>query len=151
MSDARAKGICAPGYELMRSYDRDGLVDFYLQNPDWCLERGFPALELLRSEFSDCEDKGVYVGKTFRGEVFDKLQTYIFHGCRGTIRVAMDYANAIIPMLYFANGCRMIIKCDQKENKNHPIEVPLYSFGKNDIQAKDNSYVRFIKYKHDLL
>lgn len=124
MNDARRGGICAEGYGQMRGYDREGLIDYYVQNPDWCMERGFPSLELMRREFSDIEGKGVFIGKTFDGEVFDKLQTYIFHDCKGTIKVAMDYENAVIPMLYFANGCRMRVECEQK---NDPaINVPLY-------------------------
>ena len=74
MEDARRGGICAEGYGLMRGYDRDELIGYYLSNPDWSIERGFPSLELLRREFSDIEDKGVFVGKTFDGEVNDKLQ-----------------------------------------------------------------------------
>lgn len=124
MGDARRGGICADGYAQMRAYDRDELIDFYVENPDWCMERGFPSLELLRREFSDIEDKGVFVGKKFDGEVFDKLQAYIFHDCKGTIKVAMDYDNAVIPMLYFANGCKIRVECGQK---NDPaINVPLY-------------------------
>lgn len=124
MDDARRGGICANGYSQMRSYDRDGLIGYYVQNPDWAIERGFPSLELLRREFSDIEDKGVFVGRTFDGETFDTLQTYIFHDCKGTIRVAMDYDNAVIPMLYFANGCKIRVECEQK---NDPaINVPLY-------------------------
>lgn len=127
MEDARRRGICAEGYGLMRGYDREGLIDYYLANPDWCIERGFPSLELLRREFSDIEDKGVFVGRTFDGEVFDRLQTYIFHDCKGRILVAMDYENAVIPMLYFANGCNIRVECEQK---NDPaIVVPLYIGG----------------------
>lgn len=151
MSDARCGGICAEGYGLMRGYDRDELIAYYLKCPDWCMERGFPSLDILRSEFSDCEDKGVYVGKTFDGEVFSDKQVYIFHDCKGTIKVAMDYDNAVIPMLYFANGCRMRVTCTQKENLKSPIDVPLYIFGKNDIQARSNIYAKFIKHKHGLL
>lgn len=124
MSDARRRGICVNGYELMRGYNRGELVKYYTDNPDWCMERNFPSLELLRREFSDIEDKGVYVGKTFDGEVFDKLQTYIFHNCKGTINVAMDYANAVIPMLYFANKCNIRVNCLQANNPK--IIVPLY-------------------------
>lgn len=124
MEDARRGGICAEGYAQMRAYDRDELINFYVENPDWSIERGFPSLELLCREFSDIEDKGVFVGKTFDGEVFDKLQAYIFHDCKGTIKVAMDYENAVIPMLYFANGCNIRVECEQK---NDPaINVPLY-------------------------
>lgn len=124
MEDARRGGICAEGYGLMRGYDREGLIDYYLANPDWCIERSFPSLKLLHREFSDIEDKGVFVGRTFDGEVFDRLQAYIFHDCKGTIRVAMDYDNAVIPMLYFANGCKIRVECEQR---NDPaINVPLY-------------------------
>ena len=151
MEEARRGGICAEGYGLMRGYDRDELIAYYVANPDWCMERDFPSLEILRSEFSDIEDKGVYVGKTFNGEVFSDKQVYIFHDCKGTIRVAMDYDNAVIPMLYFANGCRMRVTCTQKENLKSPIDVPLYIFGKNDIQARSNIYAKFLKHKHGLL
>ena len=124
MREARRGGICAEGYSQMRGYDREGLIDYYIQNPDWAIERGFPSLEMLRREFSDIEDKGVFVGRTFNGEIFAKLQTYIFHDCKGTIKVAMDYENAVIPMLYFANGCNIRVECEQR---NDPaINVPLY-------------------------
>lgn len=124
MGDARRGGICAEGYGLMRGYDREELIGYYVANPDWSIERGFPSLELLRREFSDIENKGVFVSKTFDGETFDKLQAYIFHDCKGTIKVAMDYDNAVIPMLYFANGCNIRVECEQK---NDPaINVPLY-------------------------
>ena len=124
MSDARCGGICAEGYGLMRGYDRDELIAYYLECPDWCMERGFPSLDILRSEFSDIEDKGVYVGKTFNGEVFSDKQVYIFHDCKGTIKVAMDYDNAVIPMLYFANGCDITVSCEQPNDP--PIIVPIY-------------------------
>lgn len=124
MQTAKTQGICAEGYGLMRGYDRDGLIAYYLASPDWCVERGFPSLEVLRREFSDIEDKGVYVDKTFNGEVFDKLQVYIFHNCKGTINVAMDYDNAVIPMLYFANSCDMTVSCVQENSS--AIRVPLY-------------------------
>lgn len=124
MSGARSGGICAEGYAQMRAYDRDGLIDLYVKNPDWCMERNFPSLELLRRELSDIEDKGVFVGKTFNGEVFFEKQVYIFHDCKGTIKVAMDYDNAVMPMLYFANGCNMTVSCEQENNP--PIRVPLY-------------------------
>ena len=59
MREARQRGICAEGYGFMRGCDRDQLVDYYVANPDWCMEQMFPSLDFLHSEFSDCEDKGV--------------------------------------------------------------------------------------------
>lgn len=131
MEGARQEGICAEGYGLMRGYDRDGLIDYYVANTDWCLERGFPSLKMLKREFSDIEDKGVCVGKEFNGELFDSKQTYIFHNCSGTINVAMDYGHEVVPMLYFANKCRIRVEC--KQSNNPPIVVPLYI-----VEEKDN-------------
>lgn len=124
MSEARSKGICLDGYREMKHDSLDGLINYYLMHVDWCVRRDFPVQRTLAQDFSDCEDKGVFIGRTFNGEVFDRLQTYVFHGCVGTISVAMDYDNAVIPMLYFANGCDITVKCEQK---NKPvITVPLY-------------------------
>lgn len=130
MEEARRGGICADGFREMRTDSIGELVDYYVANPDWCMERGFPSLDILHSEFSDIEDKGVYVDKTFNGEVFSEKQVYIFHDCKGTIKVAMDYDNAVIPMLYFANGCNMTISCNQPNNP--PIRVPLYVTDEGD-------------------
>lgn len=124
MEEARRGGICADGYGRMRGYDREELIDYYVRNPDWCLERGFPSLELLRREFSDLEDRGIFVGKTFAGEELSGRQAYVFHACRGRVNVAMDYMNAVIPMLYFANGCNLRVECRQRNNP--AIIVPLY-------------------------
>ena len=147
MEEARRGGICAEGFREMRTDSIGELVDYYVANPDWCMERSFPSLEILRSEFSDCEDKGVFVGRTFNGEVFSERQVYIFHDCKGTIKVAMDYDNAVIPMLYFANGCNMTVSCNQPNNP--PIRVPLYvtDEGNNSINyvAADNcEFIRHI-------
>ena len=152
MEAARRAGICAEGYELMRSYDRNKLVDFYVQNPDWCLERDFPDIQTLSEKFSDCEDKGVFVGKTFHGELLNEHQAYIFHNCKGSIKVGLNIKKAIIPMLYLANGCRLrIVGVGQKvAPRNRPI-VPVYSFGANDISARDNLFVVFNRLSCKLL
>lgn len=152
METARDAGICAEGYAQMRAYDRDELIDFYVKNPDWCLERGFPDLHTLEESFADCGDAGVFVGRKFNGEVLDGLQTYIFHNCRGTIKTGLNVEQAIIPMLYLANGCRLrIVGTGPKTAMRDRPVVPVYSFGHNDVSARDNAYVRFNKMKRDLL
>lgn len=146
MEEARLGGICSEGYGQMRGYDRDGLIRYYLANPDWCMERKFPSLELLNREFSDIEDKGIYVGRRFDGEVLNKRQVYIFHNCTGTVRIGWDMENAIIPMLYCANACDLKIESDGEPNPN-PVSVPVYTFGKNRIRTTSDSSVRFTVYK----
>lgn len=124
MALAHHGGICADGYRHMADSDRRGLIAYYLSCPDWCLERGIPDIDTLRSLSADIEDCGIFVDRDFDGEVFDARQVYVFHHCRGLINVAMDYSRAVIPMLYFANGCDITVSCTQA---NSPaIKVPLY-------------------------
>lgn len=143
MLEAREGGICEEGYHIMRSRDIDGLVAYYIQNPDWCIERDFPDLKTLTTHFSDLSHKGIYVNRTFDGELLNDLQAYIFHNCKGTIRVSLNRERQIIPMLYFANNCDMVIEC------NENISVPLYIFGENSIAT--NNANAFKLYKRPLL
>lgn len=123
---AHDKGICADGYrQMLESADKDTLVDYYVANPDWCMERNFPDLETLREHFADCGNKGVFVDRTFHGELLNDLQTYIFHNCKGEIKVGMNVDKCIIPMLYFANGCNITVSCDIPYLL--PIRVPIYA------------------------
>lgn len=152
IGDARRLGICAEGFgKMSRAASKDELVDYYVQNPDWCLERDFPTMQILTDSFSDCEDKGVFVDKTFHGEVLNDLQAYVFHNCKGTIKVSLNVEKAIIPMLYLANGCRLRIVGTGEVVPKRPMEVPVYVFGQNDYSAKDNKFVKFNIYKHKLL
>lgn len=149
ISEGRRHGICTEGMRCIVSEDKDAMVDYYIRIIDWSLENGYPDLNTLRAEFSGFEEKGIYIGKTFAGEVFDKLQAYVYHDCKGTIKVAMDYKNAVIPMLYFANRCDILVECEQK---NIPaIKIPIYVFGDNDIRAVNGDNVRFKFYKKELV
>lgn len=150
MGDARRLGICLDGYNEMRNCtDKEWLVWYYMANPDWCMELGFPSLVQLKENFSDCGEQGLFVGRTFHGEKMCGLQTYAFHNCKGTIEVEMDYDKAVIPMLYFANKCRMRVVCRQ-DNGAHPITVPIYSFGHNDISARDGKCAKYKIYNIDV-
>lgn len=154
MEQAREKGICADGYNEMRLNDVDALISYYLANPDWCLERNYPTLPFLREHFSNLEEKGVFVDMTFRGELLNDRQAYIFHNCKGTIKVGLNVEKANIPMLYLANGCRLKIQGVGEivpRDKSDRTMVPIYIFGKNDVSAKDTKFVKFIHYKHDLI
>ncbi len=150
IGEARRGGICAEGYDYMRGCDRDELIEYYISNPDWCMERNFPSLDMLRREFSDIEEKGVYVGKTFNGEVFSEKQVYIFHDCGGYIHAGWNKYGAIIPMLYFANGCDIKITGDGHFNPV-PVDVPIYSFGDNRLDAISDTNVHFKIYDIDMI
>lgn len=149
---AHAKGICAEGYkQMLESSDIDALVNYYITNPDWCLERNFPDLQTLRDHFGDIDEKGVFVDKTFNGELLNDLQAYIFHNCKGTIKVGLNVEKAIIPMLYLANGCDLKIVGVGDIKPIKPSEVPVYVFGQNDVSVRDNEYVLFRMFPNKLL
>lgn len=150
---ADAKGICAEGHKtLLECADKDALVDYYVQNPDWCLECDFPTLQMLRDHFSDAGKMGVYVDHTFHGEVLNNLQTYIFHNCKGTIKVGLNVEKQLTPMLYLANGCRLRIVGDgDTEFVKCRTQIPIYTFGKNDLSARDNKFVTFKVYNHSMI
>lgn len=150
---AMDKGICRAGAEQMERLGPEELVGYYVTNPDWCLERDFPDLRMLSDSFADCEEHGVFVNREFHGELLNDLQTYIFHHCRGTVRVGLNVDKGIIPMLYLANGCRLRIVGAGDVVPPKPSArsvVPVYVFGKSDVSARDNRYVRFNRYNNDV-
>lgn len=151
IAGAKAIGICPKGYKDMNGEDIAGLVQYYTIHPDWCLEREFPSLYTLRKYFSHCEDMGVFVDKTFTGELLNERQAYIFHRCRGTVRVSLNIDKAIIPMLYFGNGCELTIEGVNVGETRMPTIIPLYVFGENKIETKEAPFVRFRRYNHRLL
>lgn len=152
INTAHAKGICAEGYKQMLSAAGvNDMVEYYVANPDWCLERDFPDLQTLRRDFGNVGDKGVFVDRTFYGEVLNDLQTYIFHHCKGTVKVGLNVDKAIIPMIYLANGCRLrIVGVGNPPQPARPSEVPVYVFGENCYSAHRNAYVTFRVYKSEL-
>lgn len=143
MKEARVNGICVDGYNDMRGFDLDQLVDYYIKNPDWCLERDFPSLKLLRTYFSNQLKKGVFVDLSFSNDELKDNLVYIFHNCDGKIKTRLNVEKAIIPMFYFANGCDMTIHCDEN------IKIPIYIFGHNKIKTRGNA--EFLIYRHYLL
>ena len=79
---------------------------------------------------------------------------YIFHKCKGTINVGLNIEKKIIPMLYIANGCRLRIVGvgDIKPKKaSERSVVPIYTFGDNNVSARDNKYVEFRKFDEELI
>lgn len=154
MVEAHINDMCAHGFERLRSEGMDSLISYYKEMPDWCMERGFPDLKTLKGIFAGRDDTGVFVGKVFHGELLNDLQTYIFHNCRGTIKVGLNVSKGLIPMLYLGNKCRLRIVGvgDFKpKKKSERSVVPVYTFGKNDVSAKDNAYVIFTHHKNELI
>ena len=146
IADAQAVGICPDGLAHLQDSTIDDAVGYYVQNPNWCIERNFPTLEFIAENFADCEDMGVFVNKQFKGEVLCDKQAYILHNCKGRVYVALNYRKRILPMLYLANGTRISVHCNQKENASSPIFVPIYVDESSQVKAKDNYFAKYIKH-----
>lgn len=133
--EAQRAGICAKGLARLEGIrDADSLLDFYTENPDWCLERGFPTWETLREMGRDfgeeMERHGVYLDREFEGEILTERQTYVFLGCRGKVRTGLNIEKGVIPMLYFAGGNDMGI--GEMAGTGPGVKVPVYLFGEEE-------------------
>lgn len=131
---------------LERSSTKAELVSLYKRCVDWALDEGMPTLTLLREEYTDCGKYGLFIDRTFNGELLCDDTVYIFHNCKGAINIDLNVEKAIIPMLYFANGCEMTIK-RLAESQVGTIQVPLYIFGANKIITENTDFVNFKIYK----
>lgn len=145
LRQARLHSMCTENLEGLRACEtKADAVALYKKTIDWALEENYPPLNFIRNEFGDCEDLGIFVDKDFHGELLVEHQCYVFHNCRGHVRVGLNSSKAIIPMLYFANGCDMSITRGDS-SPILPIRVPLYIYGANRIEAQDSSDITFTR------
>ena len=137
--------MCSENFRLLSACtSKEEAVELYKRTIDWALEENYPPLAVLKQDFGHMEDSGIYVGHVFHGEMLKDQQVYVFHNCEGTIHVGLNIDKKIIPMLYFANGCRMTVRCDDE------IRVPLYVFGDNQVYANRASGCDFRIFNFDV-
>ena len=139
--------MCNENIELLKSCTtKEDAILLYKKTIDWALEKNYPSINFLRNEFGDYEKQGIFVDKVFNGELLNEHQCYVFHNCSGEIKVDLNIDKSIIPMLYFANNCNMVI---ERSDMPHtlPIKVPLYIFGENKILAESNDDIIFRKHQ----
>lgn len=135
---AKLNSMCAENISALKECEtKSDAIQLYKKTIDWALERNYPSLETLRSEFAEHKDEGLYIDHTFNGEILNEHQVYIFHNCKGVIRTGLNADKAIIPMLYFANGCEMTIE-GVNAVRIMPDIVPCYVFGENAITAEND-------------
>lgn len=146
--EASAHHMCAENrFALESADDKAAAIALYKKTIDWALEEGYPSLDTLRRDFSDCSVYGIFVDHHFNGDVLDAHSVYVFHNCTGTIRTGLNVGRRIIPMLYFANGCDMTVKGIPGSRSG--ARVPLYVFGDNRISAENSEDVNCVTYKFD--
>lgn len=130
---ARIKGMCDDNRAYLSACEtKADAIRLYKQTVDWALEEHYPDFEFIEKEFSDAEQEGVFVNKQFDGEILNEHQVYVFHKCSGTIRVGINRDKRIIPMLYFANGCKMVVE-GIEDSRLLADRVPFYIFGENEV------------------
>lgn len=145
LRQARLNSMCTENIDALRACEtKDDAVALYKKTIDWALEKNYPPVNFIRNEFGDCENLGVYIDRTFNGELLNDHQCYVFHNCKGHITVDLNVEKKIIPMLYFANGCNIsVTRADAPHTL--PIRVPLYIYGANRIEAQDSSDITFTR------
>lgn len=121
---AKEQGMCRENFTaLERLYDKKSAVALYKKTVDWALENGYPGLDVIRQYFNGMEQDGIYVDWNFK---YDEVvsQVAVFHNCSGTIRTGLNVETAVIPMLYLANGSRLVI--DGNGSTDWAVTVPVY-------------------------
>lgn len=121
---AKEQGMCRENFTaLERLSDRRSAVALYKKTVDWALENGYPGLDVIRQYFNGMEQDGIYVDLDFK---YDEVvsQVAVSHNCSGTIRTGLNVETAVIPMLYLANGSRLVI--DGNGRTDWPVTVPVY-------------------------
>lgn len=121
---AKEQGMCRENFTaLERLSDRRSAVALYKKTVDWALENGYPGLDVIRQYFNGMEPDGIYVDLGFK---YDEVvsQVAVFHNCSGTIRTGLNVETAVIPMLYLANGSRLVI--DGNGRTDWAVTVPVY-------------------------
>lgn len=144
--EARKHRMCAENRLALAAdgITKEQAIELYKKTIDWALEENYPALDVLRREFSDFEHLGIYVDKHFGGDMLLQ-QVVVLHHCSGTINVDLDVKNAVIPMIYVANGCDITIKRPADRVFGLPIRVPIYIFGDDSsVKAVDGENVHFL-------
>lgn len=136
--------LCNQFQREWKDRDKIGLVQFYKENPDWCLERQYPTLDYLERNFNSEEvrKEGVYVSIFVDGDILDE-QVYIFVNCTGTAYIKFDAKKKIFPMIYLSEGSRMTFIVDGSSTPfqlydNSKVKVECINGGKHKIYKCDS-------------
>lgn len=147
--EASAHGMCEENRRALESVaSKADAIALYKKTIDWALDEGYPSLPVLQAHFSDCTEQGVFIDREFHGEILNFQQVYVFHNCKGTIRTGLNKSSRIIPMLYFANGCDMVVRSANEDGLT--TRVPLYVFGDNRINAENSEDIVCKIYKFEV-
>lgn len=131
--------LCNEHRNMWGDKDKLALMQYYKDNPDWCLERQYPDLEYMERHFNSADSRaeGIFVSQKVDGLVLDE-QVYIFINCKGYAHIKFDPNKAIYPMIYLSQGSKMKFVVDGSSTPfqlydNSKIEVDVVNGGKYKI------------------
>lgn len=141
--------MCKENRSALETVDsKESAIALYKKTIDWALEEGYPSFGTLQRDFADCGKYGIFVGRSFHGELLNEQQVYVFHNCTGCVRVGINLQKHIIPMMYFANSCDMLLRPAGPSGLE--VRVPLYIFGGNLVKTDSSGDVVFKTYKFEV-
>ena len=144
IKEAKEYNMCTENFKaLYHTTFKDEAVRLYKKTINWALEREFPSLDVLRQDFSDMEDEGLFIDKNFKGDILMDKQYYVFHNCKGTIKVGLNKGKKIIPVLYIANGCELNIE-GIEINSPIPLSINIISYGDNKVFVEQKDNVKYV-------
>lgn len=131
--------LCNEHRQAWGNKDKLALIQYYKDNPDWCLERQFPALKYMEDHFNNEEarDEGVFVSQNIDNLVLED-QVYIFVNCTGYAHVKFNPEKAIFPMIYLSQGSKMSFIVDGSSSPfqlydNSQVKIDVVNGGKFKI------------------
>lgn len=135
-TEAVGAGLCAEHTDRWNTgWNKAALVEYYKANPDWCLERHYPALTILKEYFNDDDTRqqGVYI------DSFVTLRAtglcYIFNNCKAGI-----ITNAVTRLYFGLETEAHIIVEDGGD-----LVIDCYDHGKINVELRGSA--RCIVYK----
>lgn len=130
-------GLCAEHTTAWNSdWSHSDLVNYYKTNPNWCLERHFPSLDILQECFNDSLTKsmGVYVNSFVTLRATDLC--YVFNNCK------VGVITSAVTRLYFGLNTEAHIIVEDGGN----LVIDCYDNGKIDVELRGSARLTVYKY-----
>lgn len=136
--------LCQEHQEKWDYYTVDRLLDYYVQNPEWCIQNNYPGKEFILKNFSiyDLNCHGIYIDQDITGIDINK-QIIMLHDCTGQIEVK----NYDVLRAYMSMGNMVCFTTKD----NSMLYVDMYDKSRCHIKTKDKSHATVYNYNSCLV
>lgn len=135
--DARRAGLCDQHYDAWKpEWTIPQLIDYFLQNPNWCMKNHFPPVEtfLKYGNTNEVRNKGVFVDDAVTARAL--LSTYVFMKC-----VVGMLVNRVCSM-YFRDGCKAKVIAES----GAILSVSIYDSSEVEIETRGTGKAMVYQY-----